>query len=333
MSTYTQPIIRQCPGCSEELALGVTACPRCHALVYGAQLDELAREAKQWEAVKDYGRARDTWSRMLTMLPPGSTQAEWVSSHLKTLDQQAATVQTPHKAAPPAWAKWLGPLAPLAIVLTKAKSLFLILFKLKFLLSFLSFFAIYGSLYGWRYGAGFAAAILIHEMGHFIDIKRRGLPAEMPVFLPGLGAYVRWTNLGVSKRTIAQISLAGPLAGWLAAAVCVLIYWQTHDLLWVALARTGVVINLLNLIPVWMLDGGKAMSALGLNERIGLLVLTIVLSVYLRNVFFFLVAAGTVWRLFTKDKPAQSDWNSCLYFATVLVLLGITLQAIPRIQY
>ena len=59
-----------------------------------------------------------------------------------------------------------------------------------------------------KFGIGFAALILIHEMGHFIDIKRRGLPAEMPVFLPGLGAYVRWQAMGVPLETRAAISLA-----------------------------------------------------------------------------------------------------------------------------
>jgi hypothetical protein len=54
---------------------------------------------------------------------------------------------------------------------------------------------------GWAFGLGFAALILVHEMGHYIDITRRGLPADMPVFLPGLGAYVRWRALGVPDET------------------------------------------------------------------------------------------------------------------------------------
>ena len=63
----------------------------------------------------------------------------------------------------------------------------------KFLLSFFSFVAIYWALWGWKFGLGIAALVLIHEMGHFVDIKLRGLPAEMPVFLPLLGAYVgKW---------------------------------------------------------------------------------------------------------------------------------------------
>ena len=98
--------------------------------------------------------------------------------------------------------------------------------------------------------------ILVHEMGHYIDIKRRGLPADMPVFLPGLGAYVRWNALGVSTETRSFVSLAGPLAGCIGAAVCALVWIDTGESLWIGLASLTAIINLLNLIPVWILDGG-----------------------------------------------------------------------------
>jgi hypothetical protein len=91
---------------------------------------------------------------------------------------------------------------------------------------------VYWALWGMKFGIGFAILILIHEMGHFVDVKRRGLPAEMPVFLPGLGAYVKWQALGVTLETRAGVSLAAPLAGWLASATCVAIWWNTGDPFW-----------------------------------------------------------------------------------------------------
>src|SRR5205814_6564697 len=153
-------------------------------------------------------------------------------------------------------------LGPIVLLLAKGKTFLLAIFKLKFLLSFGAFIGIYWGIYGAAFGIGFAMLILVHEMGHFIDIKRRGLPAEMPVFLPGFGAYVKWQALGVSLETRAAISLAGPLAGWFAAAVCATIFYQTGDRLWAALAFSGAGLNALNLIPVWMLDGGQAAFAL-----------------------------------------------------------------------
>jgi Zn-dependent protease len=144
------------------------------------------------------------------------------------------------------------------------------LFKLKFLLSLGPFVALYWTLYGAKFGVGFAILILVHEMGHFIDIKRRGLPADMPVFLPGLGAYVRWDAIGVSIRTRSFVSLAGPLAGCVGAAACALIWIGTGDKFWIGLASLSALLNVLNLIPVWVLDGGQAIAALNKNERITL---------------------------------------------------------------
>ena len=63
-----------------------------------------------------------------------------------------------------------------------------------FMIAFLSFgvfVSVYWSLFGFLFALGLAVQILIHEMGHYIDVKRRGLPVDLPMFLPGLGAYVR----------------------------------------------------------------------------------------------------------------------------------------------
>ena len=124
-----------------------------------------------------------------------STRGSWDSA------RPAAQAEAKSK-----WASKLGPLAPLAIALSKAKVL-LAVFKLNFLLSLAAFIGVYWALWGLKFGLGFVGLIFLHEMGHFIDIKRRGLPAEMPVFLPGLGAYVRWQALGVSRETRAAVSL------------------------------------------------------------------------------------------------------------------------------
>lgn len=307
------------------------ACPQCHALIHGAELNVLSQQARALEAKGDTAQAREMWSRALMLLPQESTQAQWVREHLKALEAgQAAPTQQPPAAKPQhPWAKRLGPLAPLLLFLAKAKTAFLFLFKLKFLFSFLTFIGLYTVVFGWRFGVGFAVSILIHELGHYVDIKRRGLPAEMPVFLPGLGAYVKWNALGVTLRQRAQISLAGPLAGWIAAAVCFLLYAQTHQPVWAALARTGAAINLLNLIPVWMLDGAKAVQSLGLTERVALLAATIAIGLYTWQPMFILIGCGIVYRLFTKDRPQREDWSTWLYFVAVMVALALVLHFVP----
>jgi Zn-dependent protease len=325
VSTITPQLIRACPGCGREIAPDALACSECNTLVHGKELDALAREARAHEAKREFAAARELWTRGLTMLPADSKQAEWMRDHLQSL--RVASDAEP--AQQNGWVKKLGPLGPIAVLLAKSKGLLAAIFKLKFLLSLASFVAVYWALYGWRFGVGLAACILIHELGHFVDIKRRGWPAEMPVFLPGLGAYVRWQAMGVTLRQRAQVSLAGPLAGWMAAVGCLAFYWRTGNAFWMGLARTGAVLNILNLIPIWILDGGQAVHALGRLERMALLAAALGLWLFTGESIFFLVAAGAVWSRFTKDRPAQSSWDTLFYYVAVLAALGLVLVVAP----
>lgn len=337
MSTITHSIVRNCPNCGSDLPLEAVACPQCHALIHSVRLDQLAKDARSLESKGSFPQARELWAYSLTLLPHDSKQAAWVQERIRAIDLAHAQTapgtevqSAPQAASARPWIKRLGPLGPLALFLLKFKGVLLAIFKLKFLFSFFAFIAIYVGLFGWRYGLGISVSILIHELGHYIDIKRRGLPAEMPVFLPGLGAYVRWSGLGVTRRQISEISLAGPLAGWIAAAICFLLYVHTGDPLWAALARTGAVLNTLNLIPIWVLDGGQAIGSLSMVERAALLAVTLAVWFYSGEAIFFLVAAGITWRLFTKDKPQQSNLSTWVYYAALLVALGVLLHATPN---
>jgi Zn-dependent protease len=230
---------------------------------------------------------------------------------------------------PQSWAKRFGPLAPLALLLAKAKTLLFALFKLKFLFSFAAFLGIYWALYGAWFGIGFAVMILLHEMGHFVEVKRRGLPAEMPVFLPGLGAYVKWQALGISAEVRALVSLAGPAAGLLATFVAAGLFWHTGNPLWAALAHTGAWLNLLNLIPVWILDGAGAIQPLNKMGRISLLVFSLLLYWWSGEIVLLLLAAGFAWQLYRKQIPVDGSVAVQLYFAAVLVALTWLLHATP----
>jgi Zn-dependent protease len=327
VSTITPEFNRNCSRCSSELPAGTLACEKCHALVHANELERIAAEAKALEATNELRQAREKWLMSLQLLPKGSKQAEWVRDHALALDMAADRQQAPESENK--WAQKLGPVGPIAILLAKGKVVLAAVFKLKFLLSFAAFFGLYWALYGAAFGLGFAALILIHEMGHFIDIKRRGLPAEMPVFLPGLGAYVRWNALGVSLETRAAISLAGPLAGALAAIACAVLWWKTGNGLWAGLARAGAWLNAMNLIPVWMLDGGQAALALSKLERIGLLTLCLALWIFFGENVFFLAALGAAYRVFTKDTPPHPSLGTSIYFAAVLICLGAVMWMMP----
>jgi Zn-dependent protease len=304
---------------------GALVCTECHTLIHGQELDVLAHQAQAAEANHEFAVAVEIWNRSLALLPEDSKQADWVRDKLRALQTANTGVARPQSS----FARKLGPLGPVAVLLAKSKGLLAAIFKLKFLLSLFAFVAVYWTLYGWRFGIGFAAAILIHELGHYFDIKRRGWAAEMPVFLPGFGAYVRWQNVGATLRQRAEVSLAGPLAGLIVAVICAVLYFSTGRPIWSALARTGAVINILNLIPVWMLDGGQAAAALGRPERLVLLAGALALWLFTGEAIFFLVALGALWRVFTKDLPSRADWKTLAYYCAVMTALGITLMTVP----
>jgi Zn-dependent protease len=307
------------------LAPAALVCATCHALVHSATLERLSASARLHEDRGEYREAQGDWSKALVLLPPDSSQAEWISDNFKRLETLAGTASSNDRQA---WARKFGPFAPLIILLANGKFL-LALFKLKFLLSLGTFVAFYWVLYGARFGIGFAVLILVHEMGHFIEIKRRGLPAEMPVFFPGLGAYVRWTALGVSAQTRSLVSLAGPMAGCLGAAVCALIWIKTGDALWIGLASLSAMLNVLNLIPVWVLDGSQAIIALNRTERIVLSGAAVLLAAYFSQPLFLLVAAGAAYRLFTKDIPQAPSHGATVYYLIVLIALGYLIKLAP----
>lgn len=310
----------QCGRCGAPLAPTSLACPRCQALAHGRRLEELAASARRHEQSHELTAARADWQAALELLPADSSQAEWVRGRLTELAPRDVSTG---KSEPPAWTRKLGPLAPIAVLLLKGK-LFLSLIKLPFLLSFASFAALYWGLYGASFGIGLAVLILVHELGHLIEVRRRGLPADLPMFIPGFGAYVRWTAAGVTPITRALVSLAGPLAGAVGAAFCGLTWFQTGERLWLGLASFSAWINLMNLIPVWRLDGGQAIAVTGRAGCIGIALAAVVFAACFAQPLLLLVAGGAVYRAFGKDLAAETPPSHGItaYFIVLLAALG-----------
>jgi len=98
--------------------------------------------------------------------------------------------------------------------------------------------------------------IFVHEMGHVLEIRRQGLAATAPIFLPFLGAGIFMRTQAQSPLKQAQIAIAGPIAGTLGATVALVLYAATRFDLFLVWAYFGYWINLFNLIPFGMLDGG-----------------------------------------------------------------------------
>jgi Zn-dependent protease len=112
----------------------------------------------------------------------------------------------------------------------------------------------YALIWGWQFGLGVVLLIFFHEMGHWLEAKREGLNPSWPVFIPFLGAYVKYTR-GNPWQT-ARVAIAGPILGGVAALACYAYAESQDSNLFLALAYFGFVINLFNLLPVSILDGG-----------------------------------------------------------------------------
>jgi Zn-dependent protease len=153
----------------------------------------------------------------------------------------------------------------LLAVLKWGKALLLLLPKAKLLTtsaSMLVSVAAYALIWGWRFAAGFVALLFLHELGHYIQLRREGVRPSGMVFIPFLGAAVGARSLGGSALAEARVGLAGPILGSLATAALVPIAVATDSDFWRALAFTGFFLNLFNLLPVVPLDGGRAMAAM-----------------------------------------------------------------------
>jgi Zn-dependent protease len=155
--------------------------------------------------------------------------------------------------------------AAILAFLAKFKSIILLLPKLKLLATFGTMFvslAAYALLWGWEFAAGFIALLFVHEMGHVIQLRREGLKASAPMFIPFMGAVISARSLGDNALAEARIGLAGPILGSLGGVVCVAIWHATGNDLFRALAYFAFFLNLFNLLPVVPLDGGRAMAAM-----------------------------------------------------------------------
>jgi Zn-dependent protease len=128
---------------------------------------------------------------------------------------------------------------------------------------------VYAIAFGWRYAVGIVAMLFFHEMGHYIAARRRGLRVGLPMFIPFAFAWVKLEDLPHDAETDAYIALAGPMLGTVAAIGA---YFLARDqgMHWLtAVAYTGFLINLINMIPLPPLDGGRITSVL--SPRIWLL--------------------------------------------------------------
>jgi Zn-dependent protease len=216
---------------------------------------------------------------------------------------------------------------------SKAKVLLIALPKLKVFTtsaSMLVSIVAYQLIFGWAFSVGFVLLLLIHEMGHVFQLRREGIKASAPMFIPFLGAVISAKSLGDDAAAEARVGLAGPILGTIGTLIPLGLWFATGDDLWRALAYIGFFINLFNLLPVLPLDGGRAMAALSPWVWFAGFAGLIVLTVFFPNPILLLVilfGGMESWRRWkarnTPESQAFHDIPTRTRVLVAVVYLGL----------
>lgn len=219
----------------------------------------------------------------------------------------------------PAWRSVLrklwAPVAALAALLAKFKFLILAVAKLKVLTvaaSMIVSVGAYALLGGWWFGLGLVGLIFVHEMGHVLELRRQGVRASAPLFIPFLGAVVGMKEMPRNAWKEAQVALAGPLLGTAAAAAVWAAGAALDSRFLKAMAFVGFLVNLFNLLPIVPLDGGRAAAALHPAVWIaGLVGLAVLAYLYPNPILLIVLVLGGMeawqrWR--SRDTPELQDY-------------------------
>mgnify|MGYP001558760213 CR=1 FL=1 len=322
-----------CVDCGTEVAPTLLACPMCGRLAHAETLKALSAEADRSAAGGDPSSALAAWRQALDLLPPDSRQHAAVRQKIEELGRQVerAPVPRPQRGGAAKGIAGLGALGLLlwklkAVVLfavTKGKALLLGLTKASTFFSMALSFSVYWAAWGWKFALGLVLSIYVHEMGHVSTLRRYGIAATAPMFIPGFGALIRLKQSPSTPREDARTGLAGPLWGFGAAAAALAVFLWTGAPIWGAIARCGAWINLFNLIPVWQLDGGRGIRSLSRAQRWVLAAVCGGMWFMSGEGLLLLLLLAVLFRAMGSDAPKESDPHGLLEFAFLAVALSM----------
>jgi Zn-dependent protease len=190
----------------------------------------------------------------------------------------------------------------------------------------------YTLFWGLPFAIGFVALLFIHEMGHVLELRRLGIKASAPMFIPFLGAMIAAKELGKDAYQEARVGLAGPIVGTIGTLGVIGLYALTGNQLFQALAYFGFFLNLLNLLPVLPLDGGRAMAAVSPKLWIVGLIALLPLSFMLGSpIFLIIVLLLGGFELFHRFRSRHSESSKAYHQVPAskrLLVLGVYLALV-----
>ncbi len=197
--------------------------------------------------------------------------------------------------------KWLGGGA--AMLLLKGKAILSLLKIGKIagpLISMMVSIGAYALIYPWGFAIGIVLLLLVHELGHVIAAKRIGLPVSAPLFIPFLGALITMKKHPLDAKTEAYVAFGGPILGTIGATAVFGAAYYMDSPLFYSLAYIGLLLNLINLLPIHPLDGGRIATAVTRWLWLVGLVGGLAIIVYLRSILFFIIWAMFAYDLYNK---------------------------------
>ncbi len=234
--------------------------------------------------------------------------------------------------------KLFAPIIAVGFLILKYGALLLKLKVFTTAASMLVSIAAYAWIWGLPFAVGFVVLIFVHEFGHVLELRRQGVPASAPLFIPFLGAVIGMKQLPDDAWKEARVALAGPILGSVGAAA----FWIAGEMadsdLLRALGFVGFFLNLFNLIPIVPLDGGRAVSALHPGIWLLGLVLMVGLVIVSPNpilIIIVIIGALELWRRW-RERGEQADyyrlplWQKvtvATVYIGLIVALGVAVSA------
>ncbi len=337
--------------CGSQLPAQLLSCPGCGRLVHTERLKELVTDANRARQRRDFSGQASALRNALDLLPADSRQHGVIRGRIAELSEMIDAGFSPEARAPAANASpgttrprhallKAGSAAGLIAILlwkfkfilvfiaTKAKLLLLGLSKSTTLFTMLLSLGVYWAAWGWQFGLGVVLSIYVHEMGHVAALRKFGIRATAPMFLPGLGAIVRLHQYPQTPREDARVGLAGPLWGLGASIATLAIYYVTQLPVIAAIATVGAWINLFNLLPVWQLDGARGFRSLSRRQRWIALATIAATWMIAQEGLLVLLGIGAALQCFAKDAPENGDARGLLSYAGLVISLAL-LSGIP----
>jgi len=335
-----------CANCGVVVAPALLLCPSCNALVHRRELEALAKAAEQASARGELAEAMANWRKALLLLPPESKQATHITNVIRELRSKLESgTPPPHTASTPnakhaeptqtGWKRWAGALSSLlAFALFKLKTLWVLILagwkplllgftKLGTVWTMLLSVGVYWTLWGWQFAVGLVACIYVHEIGHVVALKRLGIAASSPMFIPGLGAVVRLNQYPIDAVEDAQVGLAGPRWGLGISLVVFVLGALLRSPMLSAVAHVSAWINLFNLMPIPPLDGGRGFRALSNQERLLTAAALGVVYFLTDQAFAGLIALVALARGFEQRPQTAGNTRIFLEFVALGTLLAV----------